>query len=75
MEQRAELVKKLDKPRAVWLMLPQGEPTEDMVSQLGRLLDADDVIIESDDAARSDFRCARSGAWLDRTHSRPHGRR
>jgi len=45
-ESVAELVKKLDKPRTVWLMLPQGEPTEDMVSQVSQLLDADDVIID-----------------------------
>jgi len=43
----ADLVKKLDeKPRAIWLMLPAGKVTEDMVLQLGGLMDRDDIIID-----------------------------
>ena len=42
----AELVKALQKPRAVWVMLPAGEITEETVQQLGELLDADDTIID-----------------------------
>ncbi len=43
----ADLVNKLDeKPRAIWLMLPAGKVTEDMVVQLGSLLDRDDIIID-----------------------------
>ena len=43
----ADLVKKLDeKPRAIWLMLPAGKVTEEMVEQLGGLLDRDDIIID-----------------------------
>jgi 6-phosphogluconate dehydrogenase len=43
----ADLVKKLDeKPRAIWLMLPAGKVTEDMVEQLGGLLERDDIIID-----------------------------
>ena len=42
----AELVKALEKPRAVWVMLPAGEITEETVRELGGLLEADDTIID-----------------------------
>jgi 6-phosphogluconate dehydrogenase len=41
-----DLVTKLDKPRAVWVMLPAGQPTENTVSELGRLLDQGDIAID-----------------------------
>ncbi len=41
-----ELVSKLQKPRAVWIMVPSGGPTEDTVQSLARLLDAGDTIID-----------------------------
>jgi 6-phosphogluconate dehydrogenase len=40
------LVAQLGKPRAVWVMLPAGEITEQTVAQLGALLDRDDIIID-----------------------------
>ncbi|HLD42821.1 MAG TPA: NADP-dependent phosphogluconate dehydrogenase [Candidatus Nanoarchaeia archaeon] len=40
-----ELVKKLPRPRIVWLMLPGGQPTDEMVSKLGKRLSEGDVII------------------------------
>jgi 6-phosphogluconate dehydrogenase len=40
-----ELVSQLEKPRAVWVMLPAGEVTENAVTQLGALLDPGDTII------------------------------
>jgi 6-phosphogluconate dehydrogenase len=42
----SELVKALEKPRAVWVMLPAGEITEETVQQLGKVLEADDTIID-----------------------------
>ena len=43
----ADLVKALkDKPRAIWLMLPAGKVTEEMVEQLGGLLERDDIVID-----------------------------
>ncbi|KGS14348.1 6-phosphogluconate dehydrogenase, partial [Pseudomonas coronafaciens] len=42
----AEMVGALDKPRAIWVMLPAGAPTEDTIQILSQLLDADDVIID-----------------------------
>jgi 6-phosphogluconate dehydrogenase len=41
-----ELVRKLDAPRAVWVMLPAGHITESTIEQLGKLLGAGDVIID-----------------------------
>jgi 6-phosphogluconate dehydrogenase len=41
-----QLVTRLQKPRAVWVMLPAGEITEGTVTQLGALLEAGDVIID-----------------------------
>ena len=41
-----DLVSKLDRPRAIWLMLPAGKITEDSVAALRPLLDADDIVID-----------------------------
>ncbi|QXW42933.1 phosphogluconate dehydrogenase (NAD(+)-dependent, decarboxylating) [Pseudomonas amygdali] len=41
-----EMVDALDKPRAIWVMLPAGAPTEETIQTLSQLLDADDVIID-----------------------------
>ncbi len=54
-----ELVGKLQKPRAVWIMVPAGAPTEETVQSLARLLEAGDTIIDGgnsffkDDVRRS----------------------
>ncbi len=40
------LVAALNKPRAVWVMLPAGAPTEETIDTLSQLLDAGDVIID-----------------------------
>jgi 6-phosphogluconate dehydrogenase len=40
------LIEELAPPRAVWVMVPAGEPTESTVSALGRLLSAGDTIID-----------------------------
>jgi 6-phosphogluconate dehydrogenase len=42
----ADLVSKLQAPRAVWVMLPAGAPTEETIQQLSSLLEPDDVIID-----------------------------
>jgi 6-phosphogluconate dehydrogenase len=48
-----ELVAALEKPRAVWVMVPAGQITEQTVSALGEQLDTDDTII---DGGNSDYR-------------------
>jgi 6-phosphogluconate dehydrogenase len=42
----AELVKSLSAPRRVWVMVPAGEPTDDVVHELSTLLSPGDVIID-----------------------------
>ena len=55
----ANLVKKLDAPRMVWIMVPAGAPTQDTVDKLAKLLDKGDMIIDggnskwTDDMARA----------------------
>src|SRR5262245_15097250 len=41
-----DLVGQLDAPRAVWVMVPAGDPTEQTVRSLTKLLGADDSIID-----------------------------
>ncbi|MCX5496136.1 decarboxylating 6-phosphogluconate dehydrogenase [Kaistia dalseonensis] len=41
-----EVVAKLAKPRAIWVMLPAGAPTEGTIATLAGLLDPDDTIID-----------------------------
>ena len=48
------LVDGLSKPRAVWVMLPSGAPTEDTIETLSQLLDADDIIIDGGNTSYKD---------------------
>ncbi|WP_327088576.1 decarboxylating 6-phosphogluconate dehydrogenase [Nonomuraea sp. NBC_01738] len=41
-----ELVDRLQAPRAVWVMVPAGAPTQQTVDELGRLLDEGDIVID-----------------------------
>jgi 6-phosphogluconate dehydrogenase len=41
-----ELVSKLKSPRAVWVMVPSGAPTESTINSVAALLKADDIIID-----------------------------
>ncbi|WEX09803.1 phosphogluconate dehydrogenase (NAD(+)-dependent, decarboxylating) [Chelativorans sp. AA-79] len=41
-----DLVAKMDVPRAVWVMLPAGEATEETVQRLGELMTAGDTVID-----------------------------
>ena len=55
------LVAGLEKPRAVWVMLPAGEITEQTVMQLGELLERGDVIIDGGNSFyKDDIRRART---------------
>ena len=56
----AGLVGELQAPRAVWVMVPAGKPTQDTVDALAKLLSASDLIIDggntryTDDIARAE---------------------
>lgn len=41
-----DVVRKLEKPRAVWIMLPAGAVTESTIATIAGLLDGDDIIID-----------------------------
>ena len=42
----ADLVAKLEAPRAIWLMLPSGDPTEEVIEELKLLLSKGDIVVE-----------------------------
>jgi len=42
----ADMVRQLPAPRIVWVMLPAGKITEETVTALGRVMQADDIIID-----------------------------
>jgi 6-phosphogluconate dehydrogenase len=56
-----DLVAKLEAPRNVWIMVPAGDPTDQTVDALSKLLDKGDMIIDggnsrwTDDQARAEF--------------------
>ena len=61
-----ELVGRLARPRAVWLMLPAGAPTEETVDRLGERLDRGDVVVDGGNSwFKDDVRRARRLAGKD----------
>ena len=42
----ADMVRRLDAPRVVWVMVPHGAPTRDTVAELADLLDKGDLVID-----------------------------
>ena len=74
----ADVVKRLEPgPRAIWLMLPAGQVTDDMVTTLGGLLSAGDIIIDGgnsfykDDIRRAKILAERASTTS--TAARPAG--
>jgi 6-phosphogluconate dehydrogenase len=56
----ADFVKKLTKPRAAWVMVPAGVPTESTVMELANLMEAGDTIIDGGNSFfKDDVRRAR----------------
>jgi 6-phosphogluconate dehydrogenase len=66
-----DFVQKLDKPRAIWLMVPAGEPTEQMVKDLEQKLEPGDILIDGgnsyyiDDIRRSNALSPKGIHYLD----------
>ncbi len=50
----ADLVKRLEAPRVVWVMVPSGAPTKDTVAKLGDLLDKGDMVIDGGNSRFTD---------------------
>ncbi len=50
----ADLVKRLDAPRVVWVMVPHGRPTRETVEKLGDLLDKGDLVIDGGNSRWTD---------------------
>ena len=48
------LVEALPTPRIVWVMVPHGKPTDDVINELEQYLDAGDLIIEGGNSRFSD---------------------
>src|SRR5260370_38033392 len=66
-----QLVAALSKPRAVWIMVPAGDPTEQMVNSLAQHLEPGDAIIDGgnsyfkDDVRRAKSVAAKSIDYVD----------
>jgi 6-phosphogluconate dehydrogenase len=66
-----DLVQKLAPPRAIWIMVPAGSPTEEIVQALGQRLQAGDVLIDGgnsyfkDDVRRAHALAGRGIHYLD----------
>jgi 6-phosphogluconate dehydrogenase len=64
-------IKTLDKPRAVWMMLPAGDPTEDMLLKLSEHLESGDMAIDGgnsyykDDVRRAKMLAPRGIEYVD----------
>ena len=67
----ADLVGKLPAPRVLWLMLPNGAPTQDAIDELVPLLSAGDIVIDGgnsyfkEDIARAESLAAHKLRYLD----------
>ncbi|GGL39968.1 decarboxylating 6-phosphogluconate dehydrogenase [Phycicoccus endophyticus] len=50
----ADMVRRLDAPRVVWVMVPHGKPTRDTVAALAELLEKGDLVIDGGNSKWTD---------------------
>jgi 6-phosphogluconate dehydrogenase len=66
-----ELARRLTPPRAVWVMVPAGGPTQDTVNKLGEVLDEGDLVVDGgnshyvDDQRHGEELAAKGIGFLD----------
>lgn len=66
-----DFVGKLDTPRAVWLMVPAGDPTDEAIGELADRLERGDIIVDGgnsyfkDDLRRADALAGRGIRYVD----------
>ena len=66
-----DLVRQLQKPRAVWIMVPAGDPTEEAITAVASRLTAGDVVIDGgnthfkDDVRRAKTLAAKGIEYID----------
>src|SRR5260370_35281346 len=66
-----DLAARLEKPRAVWIMLPAGEPTEQTVTTLADRIEPGDILVDGgnsyykDDGRRASVLAAKGIPYLD----------
>jgi len=66
-----ELVRKLAKPRVVWVMVPSGEPTRETIRALGELLEPGDIVVDggnsryTDDPVHAELLGAKGIGYID----------
>ena len=61
-ESMADAIGKLSSPRVVWMMLPDGDPTENMIKDVMSILDKGDLIVDGGNSNYHDTQ--RRGAML-----------
>ncbi|MDP2772620.1 MAG: NAD(P)-binding domain-containing protein, partial [Nocardioides sp.] len=50
----AALVEALPAPRVVWVMVPAGGPTDEVITELGELLDEGDLVVDGGNSRWTD---------------------
>ena len=67
----AEMIDKLTRPRAVWVMVPHGDPTHEVITELSGLLSDGDIVVDggnsrwTDDQKHAEMLGARAIGYVD----------